>query len=180
MCNCATTMRYPLLFPIAGLCAVTVACKPITPIRLQPTIEDSTLASSIRFSETAKADQLLRGFYDLQSGSWRWTAPQFAVVLGAPAGAATRGARLALEFDLPDASIATLKNMTVAAKINNVPLPPETYTTPGRHQYRHEVPASAFLSQDATVEFSVDKFLTPPNDGRNLALVVTAVALEPK
>ena len=157
-----------------------MACKPITPVRLQPTIEDSALASTIRFSDTAKADQLLRGFYDIQSGSWRWTAPQFAVVLGSPAGAAERGARLALEFDLPDASIAALKSMTVTAKISNVPLPPEKYTTPGRHQYRREVPASAFVSQNVTVDFSVDKFLTPPNDGRNLALVVTAIALEPK
>jgi hypothetical protein len=172
-------MRYALLL-IESLCIVTMACKPITPIRLQPTIEDSALASSIRFSETAKADQLLRGFYDIQSGSWRWTAPQFAVVLGTPAGAATRGARLTLEFALPDVSIASLRNMTVAAKIGDLPLPPETYTTPGPHQYRQEVPASAFVKQGTTVEFSVDKFLTPPNDGRNLALVVTAIALDPK
>ena len=181
MCICARNMRHVFFFLLAGLCAVTVACKSMTPIRLEPTIEDpAALAPALRVNDAAKSDQLLRGFYELQSGAWRWTAPQFAVALGTPAGAAERGARLSLDFDLPDASIATLKNVTVAAEINHVPLASETFSTPGRHQYQHDVPASAFAKQDATVEFSVDKFLTPPNDGRNLALIVTSVALEPK
>ncbi len=139
----------------------------MSPIRLEPTIEDSAaLATALRVNDAAKSDQLLRGFYELQSGSWRWTMPQFAVALGTPAGAAKRGARLLLDFDLPDASIATLKNVTIAVKINDVPLEPETFTTPGQHEYQREVPASAFAKQEATVEFSVDKFLTPPNDRR--------------
>lgn len=174
-------MRYALIFLLVGLCAVSVACKLMDPIRLEPTIEDSpALATALRVNDAAKSDQLLRGFYGLQSGTWRWTAPQFAVALGTPAGAGQHGARLSLDLDLPDASIASLKNVTVAATINHVPLEPETFTTPGRHQYQREAPASAFASEEATVEFSVDKFLTPPNDGRNLALIVTAIALEPK
>lgn len=181
MCICARNMRHAFFFLLAALSAVTVACKPMSPIRLLPTIEDSAaLATALRVNDAAKSDQLLRGFYELQSGSWRWTMPQFAVALGTPAGAAKRGARLLLDFDLPDASIATLKNVTIAVKINDVPLEPETFTTPGQHEYQREVPASAFAKQEATVEFSVDKFLTPPNDRRNLALIVTAVALEPK
>src|SRR5579872_2041052 len=137
MFNCATTMRYAFLLLIAGLCALVVACKSIDPIRLEPTIEDPpALSSAIRFSNPGKASQLLRGFYDLQAGSWRWTAPHFAVTLVSAPRSATRGARLVLEFDLPDSSIAALKNVTVAANIGNVPLPPETYSTPGPHQYQ--------------------------------------------
>lgn len=174
-------MRFPFLVLLAGLGAVMVSCKSKDPIRLQPTIEDSAaLANVVRVSDPASAGQLLRGFFNVQSGAWRWTGPQFAVRLGSPTGADTRGARLVLDFNLPGASIATLKNMTVAAKMNGLPLPPETYTTPGDHQYQSDVPASAFAAQEVTVEFSVDKFLTPPNDGRNLALIVTAIALESK
>jgi hypothetical protein len=181
MCICARNMRHALFFLLVALCAVAVACKPIDPIRLEPTIEDPpALASAIRFSDPGKTSQLLRGFYDLQGGVWRWTAPQFAVTLAPPAGAATRGARLVLEFSLPDSSIDLLKNVTVAAKISHVPLPPETFTTPGRHQYQSDVPASVLDKREVTIDFAVDKFVTPPKDGRDLALIVTAVALEPK
>ncbi len=174
-------MRYRTISLAAALCASTIACREKTLSRLEPTIEEARpLTSAIRFSDQPRGDQLVRGFYELQGGSWRWTAPQFDVLLGAPANAAGRGAKLFLEFNLPDPSIASLKSITLTAKVNNVPLAPETYTTSGLHEYRREAPSAAFSTPDVIVEFSVDKFLTPPGDGRNLALVVTAVALEPK
>ena len=174
-------MRHVLHFLIAALCAVTVACKSITPIRLEPTIEDAgALPSAIRISDPKSTPQLLRGFYELQAGAWRWAEPHFAVDLGTPAGAATRGARLVLDFNLPEPSIAALKTVTVAAQAGSLPLPPQTYTTAGLHQYQPEVPAEAFVKDEITIGFSVDKFLTPPDDGRNLALVVTAISLESK
>ena len=181
MCNCAINMRYASLFLLAGLCAVAVACKPLGPIKLQPTVEDPpALGSAIQFNEPPKGNQVLRGFYDLQNNAWRWTGPRFAVILASPPGADTRGARLVLDFNLPDASITSLHELTVTARINHVSLAPETFNTQGPHQYQRDVPASAFQNHDVTLDFSVDKFLTPPNDGRNLALIVTAIALEPK
>jgi hypothetical protein len=174
-------MRHRTISLVAALCAVTLACREKTLSRMEATIEEARpLTSAIRFSEQPRGDQLVKGFYELQAGSWRWAAPQFEVLLGAPPGAPERGAGVVLEFNLPDPSIASLKQVTVAAKVNNVPLPPETYTTSGTHEYRRDAPPSAFIAPDVIVEFSVDKFLTPPGDGRNLALVVTAVALEPK
>ena len=166
---------------LASLCVVAPACKVSDPIHLEPTIEDApALASSLRFTDPVMAGQLVQGFFDLQGGAWRWTAPQFEVLLGPPAGAVSRGARLVLDFTLPDPSIASLKTMTVTANVNHLPLPPDTYTTAGQHQYVRDVPASAFVSQEIAVQFSCDKFLVPPNDGRRLALIVTGVALEPK
>ena len=138
------------------------------------------MASSIRFSDLSNANQLLRGFFDLQAGTWRWAGPRFAVQLGTPAGGATRGARLVLDFNLPESSIAALKTVTVTAKIGGLLLPPQTYSTAGAHRYEADVPASAVVPQQVTVEFSVDKSLTPPNDSRKLALIVTAISLEPK
>jgi len=168
--------------PLAALLSLaTTACKNQNPIRLEQTIEESRpLVSTLRFSEQSRTDQLIRGFYDLQANAWRWTAPQFEVVLAAPAESQTKGAELVLEFDLPDPTIAELKTITVSAKVNGFPLAPETFSTTGQHQYRREIPASAFHQQDTVVEFSVDKYLVPPGDGRHLALVVSGVGLEPK
>jgi len=174
-------MRYAAISSAAFCLLTSAACKNKNPIRLEQTIEDSRpLVSNLRFSEQSRADQLIRGFYDLQANSWRWTAPQFEVVLGAPAEAQTKGAGLVLDFDLPDPSVAELKSLTVSGKVNGLPLQPETFSTTGQHQYRREIPASAFHGQDTVVEFSVDKYLVPPGDGRQLALVVSGVALEPK
>jgi hypothetical protein len=165
----------------ALLCLSATACKNRNPIRLEQTIEESQpLVSALRFSEQSRTDQLVKGFFDLQANAWRWTAPQFEVVLAAPAGAKTKGANLVLEFDLPDPTIDALKNITVSARVNRETLAPETYSTTGQHEYRREIPASAILSPEVVVDFSVDKFLVPPGDGRHLALVVSAVALEPK
>lgn len=174
-------MRYGAISLAAFLSVAAAACKNKNPIRLEQTIEESRpLVSTLRFSQQSRVDQLVRGFYDLQAGSWRWTAPQFEVVLAAPPEAQTRGANLVLEFDLPDPTINELKNVTITAKVNRQALSPETFSTTGQHQYSREIPASAFLSSDTVVDFSVDKYLVPPGDGRHLALVVSGVALEPK
>ena len=174
-------MRHGAILLAALVCMAAAACKNKNPVRLEQTIEESRpLLSKLRFSEQSRADQLVRGFFDLQAGSWRWTAPQFEVVLASPEGAQTRGAELVLDFDLPDPTINTLKNITVAAKLNRLSLAPETFSTTGEHQYRREIPPDAFLSQDAVVDFTVDKYLQPPGDGRRLALVVSGVGLEPK
>ena len=174
-------MRYAPLSLLVGLCALTAGCKSIDVVDLQPTIEDTpALASTIRAGDPAQSNQLVSGFYEIQAGAWRWTAPQFQVLLAVPRAAATRGAQLVLQLSLPDASIASLKNITVAATINRVPLAPETYSTAGPHEYRRDVDPAAFTAKEVSVAFSVDKFLNPPNDGRNLALVVSSIALEPR
>ena len=174
-------MRYVTISLAAGLCALALACKTNDLIRLEPTIEEERpLSSSLNFRRQPGSDQLVRGFFDLQDGYWRWTAPQFEVILAAPKSAPERGATLILEFSLPDPSIAALKNVTLSAKVNRTPLAPQTYSTSGEQEYRRDVLASAFVAHDVIVDFSVDKFLTPRNDGRNLALVATGIRLEPK
>jgi hypothetical protein len=174
-------MRHTRFLTAIWLCALTQACKRPDPIRLQPTIEEpATLVSMIRIADPSSSSQLLRGFYPLEANTWRWAAGKFSVVLGAPATARTNGAWLALAFNLPDASVQTLKKITLRAKTGDVELSPEEYTTPGEHQYRREVPASALSKAIIEVDFTLDKFLNLPNDGRELGLVVTQIGLEAK
>jgi len=174
-------MRYSKFSLAVGLCTLTCACKRPDPIHLQPTIEEPpALSSTVLISDASQSSQLIRGFYELQNRTWRWAGPRFGVALGSPSGAAKNGAWLVLRFSLAEASINALKTITVAAKVGNAALPAEAFTTPGEHTYRHEVPASAFTRNPVGVEFTVDKFLTPPNDGRNLALIALSVGLEAK
>jgi hypothetical protein len=174
-------MRYTRLLTALWLCVLTQACKRLDPIRLQPTIEEpATLVSMIRIADPSTSSQLVRGFYPLESNTWRWAAGRFSVALGRPAAARTNGAWLVLVFDLPDVSIQTLKKITLTAKMGDVELSPEEYTTPGEHQYRREVPASALTKDVVGADFTLDKFLKLPNDGRELGLVVTQIGLVAK
>ena len=170
-----------LRFFIFTLLVCLCACKRLGPIRLQPTIEEQpTLSNTILMTDPASSGQLLDGFYELEGNSWRWTAPHFSVALAAPPTARTDGAWLVLKFTLPGVSIDTLKNITVSCRLADAQLAPETFRTSGALEYRREVPASAFAQDIVAAEFSVDKFLKPPGDGRELGLVATAIRLAPK
>lgn len=163
------------------LCCLTAACKRPDFIRMQPTIEEQPpLLSAVTISDAASSGQLSRGFYELESGAWRWTAPRFTVVLAAPPNASKNGAWLEFRFSLPQVSMASLKRVTLSARVANATLPSETYDTIGDHIYRQEAPASAFRKDVVAVTFTVDKFVTLPNDNREMSLVATAIALEPK
>ena len=174
-------MQYTRFLTALWLCALTQACKRPEPIRLQPTIEEpATLVSMIRIADPSSSSQLIRGFYPLESNTWRWAASRFGVALATPVTAHKNGAWLALVFNLPDESIQTLKKITLKAKTGDVELSSEEYTTPGEHRYRREIPASALTKDVIEVDFTLDKSLNLPNDGRELGLVVTQIGLEAK
>jgi hypothetical protein len=163
------------------LCTLTPACKRPDPIRLQPTLEEpATMASMIVISDASTSAQLLRGFYPLDQPTWRWTAPRFTVALQTPSRARSNGAWLVLRFTVAEQSIATLKTITLNARLGELKLAPETIATEGNHEYRREVPASAFPKEIMYADFTVDRFLAPEGDYRELALIVTAVGLESK
>src|ERR1700693_763557 len=116
-------MRSTRFLTALWLCVLTQACKRPDPIRLEPTIEEpATLVSMIRIADPSTSGQLVRGFYPLESNTWRWAAGRFSVALGTPPTARKNGAWLLLVFNLPDVSIQTLKKITVRAKTGDVEL----------------------------------------------------------
>jgi|SRR5271165_375704 len=164
-----------------SLLALTAACRRPDPLRLQPTIEEPpTLSSVIRTADAATASQLLRGFYPVEQNAWRWSAPKFSVVLGAPLSASRSGARLVLKFNLIAAEIASLKRLTLSATAANARLSPETYIASGEQEYRRDVPPAVFSDANINVNFSLDKFFKTEQDERQLGLIVTSIALEAK
>jgi hypothetical protein len=148
----------------------------------QPTIEEPPRpASVVRMGDPSEASQLLSGFYQIEGGSWRWTARQFAVLLRPPAQAARTGAVLELHFSIPQASIGKLKSLTLAAGVNGAALPPETYRKAGGYVYRRELAASLISSGPLRVDFQLDKAVEPGGgDERELGIVVSGAGLVAK
>jgi hypothetical protein len=151
-------------------------------IRVQQTDEDSaTLASVIQMGDPKAAPQLLKGFYNIESNTWRWTAGRFAVALRPPRGASTRGATLHLRFVIPEAVLSKIKTTSISASVSGTTLSPETYTQPGEFDYSRDVEGRLLPGEAVNVEFTMDKFLTAGMvEQRELGVIATSVGFEAK
>jgi hypothetical protein len=173
--------RIPAFLLIAAL----VACKgrhSRTEVKNEePAAAAPTLASNLKMSDQAAEKQLVKGFYSLETGAWRWTAGQFQVLLKPPTGAAQTGAKLTFSFSLPEVSVKKLGGVTLDASIGGTRLKAETYSKPGPYTYTADVPAAQLAGESVTVDFKLDKSLPAGAvDQRELGLVATAVGLEGK
>src|SRR5215469_11799566 len=140
-----------------------------------------TLLSVVSVSDPAASTQLVRGFYGMEAGAWRWTAKQFEVALKPPQSAADNGAKLSFHLNVPDAIIAKFGPVTLNGTVNGLALAPEIYSKPGNYVYAREVPAAALKSDAVVVQFSSDKGIAPSaDDPRELALICVSIGLEPK
>jgi hypothetical protein len=139
------------------------------------------LASIVHVADPRTAAQLLRGFYDVEQNSWRWTKGKFAVALRPPLGAAQTGATLTVKLAVPDPVIQSCKTVTLTPTVGDVTLPAQTYTQAGEYTLSRDVPGSALAGNSVTVQFSLDKTIPPTGaDRRELGIVVTTVGLDPK
>ncbi len=153
--------------------------------RADATIEEAPTQpmeqTMIQASDEKAAAQLIKGFYAVEQGRFRWTMGQFAVTLRPPLKASERGARLVLSLGIPEAVVQKLKSMKLTASVDGMALPEETYTKPGAFVYSRDVPAQALAKRVVTASFALDKCLPPSEaDRRELGVVVTAVGFEAK
>jgi hypothetical protein len=141
----------------------------------------ANLESSVAMGDPRAGAQLLRGFYGIEAGAWRWTARQFSAMLRTPAGAAQNGAVLEFRLTVPDPVIAKLKSVTLDASIGGAIFPPATYDKPGDYAYTAAVPAEQLAGEAVTVNFELDKAMPPnPPELRELGVVAHSVALRPR
>ena len=152
--------------------------RPINPEETDWEWSQIPMASTIQIADKSTDAQLLKGFYSAEDKSWRWTAGKFGVALKPPAGAREKGARLVLNFVIPQAGFEQMKGVTLSASSGGAALAPERFTTQGEHIYSAQVPASALTRNSAEVDFSLDRVLSANQYGRELGLIVTSVALE--
>ncbi len=116
----------------------------------------------------------LEGFYPVETGGFRWTKPEFAITF-----AGSGAARLVLRLYVPDASIQKLGSITLAARLGNHELAPETFRQPGEHTFERSIPAEWMKPDGNRFGFALDKWLPPtPQDPRALGIVVVAASLE--
>lgn len=172
---------FTVLILLGALLAPVSGCRRKPKAKAAATVEEPTdeLASMVQVADPRAAGQLLRGFYPVEAGGWRWTMRAFAVSLPTPLAA--RQAVLQLKFALPEAVLKALKSVTLSAKINGVALPPQTFTQPGDQLYAQTVPPAAIKGEALTVEFELDKAFGPSDaDRRELGLVVSSVGIESK
>jgi hypothetical protein len=144
------------------------------------TIETTSdgLSTAVHMGNPNEAIHLVKGFYDIEQGAWRWTRSQFAITLLAPKNAAERGATLEFKLTLPEAVFSRTGPVTLSAVIDGYALPPLTMDKVGNHVYEREIPASAFRTETATVEFSLDKFLASGVvEERELGVIALSAAL---
>jgi hypothetical protein len=139
------------------------------------------MASVIQMGDPKAQPQLLHGFYNIESNTWRWTMGKFGVALRPPRNASVRGAILHLKFVLPESVLSKIKTTSISAKVDGVPLARETYTQPGEFDYSREVNANLLSGDVVNVEFSLDKFLPAGMvELRELGVIATSVGFEVK
>lgn len=157
-----------------GLALAPAACKRAA----QHTDAAPELLSVVAMDDPRAGAQLVRGFYSLEGGPWRWTAGQFSVILRPPVGAVQNGARLEVKLNIPEVVFQQLGAMTLSATVAGIPLMSEKYTEPGNHVYTRDVPASALSGDSVSVEFATDKMIPAAKlEKRELALIVTSIGL---
>jgi hypothetical protein len=143
-----------------------------------PAAQNLVELSVLKMADPAAEPQLVRGFYGVESGSWRWTASKFAVKLRPPEGSAQSGATLQFQFSLPDVIVNKVGPVTLSVSVNGTALASQTYSKSGEYVYTAAVPAAALSAGTVTAEFATNKAMPPANgDKRELALVAVSVGL---
>ena len=141
--------------------------------------QPARLESEVAVGNPRAAVQLLKGFYGIEAGSWRWTGKQFSAILRTPPGASQNGAQLEFRFTVPDPVIAKLRTVTLAAAIGGAIFPAQTYSRPGDYVYSAAVPAEQLSGEAVTVNFQLDNAIPPnPPELRELGVVAHSIALK--
>lgn len=176
------TVLVSTLLPLALLLSPAGCSRAPTKAEMDATEEEAPARLTMLHVADPKASaQLLKGFHDVEQRTWRWTMGTFAVTLRPPANASQKGARLILRCTVPAVIIQRLTAVSLAANVEGVRLPEETYGRPGDYVYSQDVPAKALTTDAVKVEFSLDKCLPPGDaDQRELGVIVSMVGFEAK
>src|SRR5579872_1467369 len=80
----------------------------------EPAAAKAPIVSLLKMNDPSAKDQLVRGVYGLESGSWRWTGGNFTVLLKTPPGAAQKGATLTLSLVASDAVLKEVHSQSLS------------------------------------------------------------------
>jgi hypothetical protein len=139
------------------------------------------IASTLKMNDPAAPQQLVKGFYGLEGGAWRWTAKNFSALLRPPLASAQRGATLTFALTVPDVVIQKLSSVTLTASSGTTKLKSETWSKPGSYTFTADVPPDLLVKEAIAIDFSLDKSISPGSaDSRELGIIATSIGLESK
>lgn len=170
-------MQRLTLIALAALAVSMTACKKKQPVEY---VQEGTsqLTSVVNVADPRAGVQMLRGFHELESNSWRWTAAKFAVAMRPPKDA-TAGAKVYLEMVAADAVVEKVGLPTISVTVEGRVLAPVKITKTGPQRVEWDVPAELLKGDVVTAEFSVDKFLAAGQvEQRELGLIVSIAGLQ--
>ncbi len=182
-----TFRRYALpisLFTLVLVATVSAGCRgkhSTNSVQNEEPAAAPKVLSSLKMSDPSAAQQLVKGFYGLEGGSWRWTAREFTAMLKTPVAAAQRGAALTFSFTIPDVVIQKLSKVTLTASVGGTKLKSETYSKPGSYTLTADIPGDQLGKDTVLVDFALDKSMPAGSaDTRDLGIIATGVGLETK
>jgi hypothetical protein len=123
--------------------------------------------------------QLLKGFYQLEAGAWRWTDKDFSVMLKVPSEASKNGGVLTLQGTMVPESVQN-RPLEISSQIAGQPLEKKSFSKPGEIIYRVDVPASLLSRPLIAADFSLSSIHRVPGDARNLGVIATVISLRAK
>ncbi|MFO0363412.1 MAG: hypothetical protein ACK55F_01820 [Acidobacteriota bacterium] len=160
---------------LAVLLLLATVCCQARKRRLEVLVDDTEPADvreQVAANDASVSGQLVRGFYEVESGAWRWTMPRFAIRFRVPAGAREKGAVLRAALVLPDVIFRSTGPVTLAVSAAGKRLDAQTMTVAGNHSLAWRIPAAEMVSETITLEFSLDKEVPPGAvDPRELGLI---------
>lgn len=131
---------------------------------------------SVRTANIAASDQLVKGFYPIEQGAWRWTGKQFAIALALPQ---TSHPMLSVDVAVPQVLLDQVGgSTTLHARVGTSDLAPQTFNAAGNFTYERELPKIGD-ARVIEIDFSVDKTVPPKGaDPRELGLVVLGASIK--
>jgi len=136
------------------------------------------LGSIVAANNPQTAAQLLRGFYDLENGAWRWTMPKFAISFRPPIGAKEKGAQLKADLVLPEVIFSKTGPIEITVSYNGKAIGKQKFSQAGDAKLALAVPAELLATEAVTLEFVLDKWLPPgPVDPRDLGMIFSSAGL---
>jgi len=135
--------------------------------------------SIIRMADLHTQKQLLRGFYQLEAGAWRWSEKDFSVMLKVPEGASKNGGVLTLQGSLAPECVQN-GPLEISSHVGDQTLEKKSFSKPGEIIYRVDVPASALTTPLIAAEFSLSSTHRVPGDARDLGIITSVIGLRAK
>jgi hypothetical protein len=125
--------------------------------------------SYLLMNSAAAESQLLSGFYEVQSDTWRWMGPSGSAMLAVPETVAS----FALDFYLPENSPARQVRVEAGGRL----LLERTLDGPGGHVV--EAPIQRPPGDAARIVIRASPSFFPPGDERELSIVVNSFGFRP-